>query len=67
MPYRLSVLAEQGLEEIWAYVAEDASSATADRLIDGIIHRFEPPRMGASGRSSATPSIVHSRNYVIYD
>ena len=50
MSYRLSVLAEQDLEEIWSYVAEDASPATADRLIDAIIDRFEllveQPRMG---------------------
>jgi toxin ParE1/3/4 len=48
--YRLSVLAERDLEEIWSYVAEDASPATALRLIDGIIQRFEllaeQPRMG---------------------
>jgi plasmid stabilization system protein ParE len=41
MPYRLSALAEQDLEEIWSYVAGDASPATADRLIDAIIERFE--------------------------
>lgn len=50
MPYRLSGLAERDLEEIWSYVAEDASPATADRLIDAIIDRFEllaeQPRMG---------------------
>ena len=50
MPYRLSALAERDLEEIWSYVAEDASPATADRLIDAIIDRFEllaeQPRMG---------------------
>jgi toxin ParE1/3/4 len=50
MPYRLSILAEQDLEEIWSYVAEDASPATADRLIDAIFDRFdllvEQPRMG---------------------
>ena len=50
MPYRLSSLAEQDLDEIWLYVAEDASPATADRLIDDIIDRFsllaEQPRMG---------------------
>lgn len=50
MPYRLSALAEQDLEETWSYVAEDAGPATADRLIDAIIHRFEllagQPRMG---------------------
>jgi hypothetical protein len=34
MPYRLSALAERDLEEIWSYVAEDASPTTADRLID---------------------------------
>lgn len=50
MPYRLSGLAEQDLEEIWSYVAEDASPATADRLIDAIFERFEllveQPRIG---------------------
>ena len=50
MPYRLSALAEQDLEKIWSYVAEDASPDTADRLIDAIIERFEllaeQPRMG---------------------
>jgi toxin ParE1/3/4 len=50
MPYRLSALAERDLEEIWSYVAEDASPATADRLIDAIVDRFEllaeQPRMG---------------------
>ncbi len=50
MPYRLSTLAEQDLEEIWSYLAEDASLATADRLIDAIFDRFEllveHPRMG---------------------
>ena len=50
MPYRLSALAERGLEEIWSYVAEDASPTTADRLIDAIVERFEllaeQPRMG---------------------
>ena len=50
MPYRLSSLAEQDLEEIWSYVAEDASPATADRLIDTIFDQFdllvEHPRMG---------------------
>jgi toxin ParE1/3/4 len=50
MPYRLSALAERDLEEIWSYVAEDASPETADRLIDAIVERFEllseQPRMG---------------------
>ena len=50
MPDRLSSLAERDLEEIWSYVAEDASPATADRLIDAIIDRLEflaeQPRMG---------------------
>ena len=56
MPYRLSVLAEWHLAEIWSHVAEDASPATADQLIDAIIDRFEllaeQPRMGRL-RSSA--------------
>lgn len=50
MPYRLSPLAERDLEEIWSYVAEDASATTADRLMDAIVDRFEllaeQPRMG---------------------
>src|SRR5438876_4964892 len=50
MPYRLSPLAERDLDEIWSYVAEDASAVTADRLTDAIFDRFEllveQPRMG---------------------
>lgn len=66
MPYRLSLLAEQDLDEIWSYVAEDASPATADRLIDAIIDRFdllvEQPRMGSCS-SGVRPwrSIVFGR------
>jgi ParE toxin of type II toxin-antitoxin system, parDE len=41
MPYRLSALAEQDLDEIWSYVAENASPTTADRPIDAIVDRFE--------------------------
>ena len=41
MPDRLSAPAERDLEEVWSYVAEDASPATADRLIDTIIDRSE--------------------------
>ena len=41
MPYRVSALAEQDLDEIWSRVAEDASPPTADRLIDAIVDRFE--------------------------
>jgi toxin ParE1/3/4 len=52
MRYRLSDLAEQDLEEIWSYVAEDASPETADRVIDAIFDRFEllvdQPRLGRS-------------------
>jgi len=52
MSYRLSTLAEQDLDEIWSYVAEDASATTADRLIDALFDRFErlveQPRMGRS-------------------
>ena len=50
MAYRLSALAEKDLENIWSYVAEDASLETADRLLDAIFDRFEllveQPRMG---------------------
>jgi len=52
MPYRLSALAEEDLDEIWSCAAEDASPTTADRLIDAIFDRFEllveQPRMGRS-------------------
>ena len=34
MSYRLSSRAEQDLDEVWLYVAEEASPTTADRLID---------------------------------
>src|SRR5438132_14208390 len=71
MPYRLSALADRDLEEIWSYVAEDASPATADRLIDAIIDRFDllveqpsmgraRPEFGPGARSFAV------ENYVIY-
>ena len=50
MAYRLSPLAEQDLEEIWLYVAEDSSPTTADRLIDAVVDRFnllaEQPAVG---------------------
>ena len=41
MPYRLSSLAERDLDEIWLYVAEEASPTTADRLIVDIVDRFD--------------------------
>ena len=51
MLYRLSALAERDLDELWSFVAEDASPRTADRLMDAIIERFEllaeQPRMGS--------------------
>jgi toxin ParE1/3/4 len=71
MPYRLSALAEQDLEEIWSYVAGDASPATADRLIDAIIERFEllaeRPRIGRL-RLEFGPSVrsFAVENHVIY-
>ena len=50
MPYRLSSRAEQDLNEVWSYVAEDASPTTADWLIDDLVNRFdllvEQPSMG---------------------
>jgi toxin ParE1/3/4 len=69
MPYRLSDLAEQDLEDIWLYVAEDASPARADRLIDAIVERFDllaeqpsigrlRPEFGASIRSFVVESHV---------
>ena len=57
MPYRLSPLAERDLDEIWSYVAEDATPTTADRLVDDVIHRFdllaEQPGWAVHARSSA--------------
>ena len=71
MPYRLSALAEQDLEEIWSYVAADASPATVDRLIEAIVERFEllaeQPRMGR--RRPEFGASVRSftvENHVIY-
>ena len=71
MSYRLSSLAERDLDEIWSYVAEDASPATADRLVDDIIHRFdllaEPPGMGrARPEFGIGVRSVAVANYVIY-
>jgi len=70
MPYRLSALAERDPEEIWTFVAEDASPTTADRLIDAIIDRFEllaeQPRMGRLRRSRRGHSIITVENHVIY-
>lgn len=71
MPYRLSPLAERDLDEIWSYVAEDATPTAADRLLDDIIHRFDllaeqpgigraRPEFGIRVRSFAV------ENYVIY-
>ena len=56
MPYRLSALSEQDLDEIWFYVAEDASPATADRLIAEVslwtvssaVRPYNPRRVGAA-------------------
>jgi toxin ParE1/3/4 len=71
MRYRLSELAEQDLLEIWLYVAADASSERADRLLEAIGHRFEllavNPRMGR--RRPEFGSDVRSfvvENHVIY-
>jgi toxin ParE1/3/4 len=71
MPYRLSSSAERDLDEIWSYVAEEASPTAADRLIDAIIDRFDllaerpgigraRPELGPGVRSFAV------ENYVIY-
>ena len=71
MSYRLSSLAEHDLEEIWFYVAEDASPTTADRLIDAIFNRFEilveQPRMGRNRPEfgDGVRSLV-VESYVIY-
>ena len=71
MRYRLSALAEQDLEEVWSYAAEDASVTMADRLLDAVFERFEllaeQPRVGrlrpefGEGVRSFTVE-----NYVIY-
>jgi toxin ParE1/3/4 len=71
MPYRLSALAERDLDEIWSYIAEDASPTTADRLIDDVIDRFDllaqQPRMGRA-RPEFGPGVrsFAVENYVIY-
>ena len=71
MPYRLSSLAEQDLDEIWSYVAEDANPTTADRLMDAIVDRSEllaeQPRMGRL-RPEFGPGVrsFTVENHVIY-
>lgn len=71
MHYRLSALAEQDLEEIWSYVAEDASPTIADRLIDAIFDRFEllceQPRIGRNRPEfgEGVRSVV-VESYVVY-
>ena len=71
MSYRLARLAEQDLDEIWSYVAEEASPTAADRLIDDIIHRFdllaEQPGMGRA-RPELGPGVrsFAVENHVIY-
>lgn len=71
MPYRLSSRAERDLDEVWLYVAEDASPTTADRLIDEIVDRFdllaEQPRMGRL-RPEFGPGVrsISVENHVIY-
>jgi toxin ParE1/3/4 len=70
MPYRLSTLAEQDLEEIWSFVAE-ASPTTADRLMDAITERFgllaEQPRVGRlRPEFGASVRSFTVENHVIY-
>jgi toxin ParE1/3/4 len=71
MPYRLSSRAEQDLDNVWLYVAEDASPTTADRLIDDLVDRFdllaEQPRMGRL-RPEFGPGVrsISVENHVIY-
>ena len=47
MPYRLSPLAEQDLDEIWSYVAEDASSDNRRPT-----HRRHHPPIRSAGRTA---------------
>jgi toxin ParE1/3/4 len=71
MPYRLSSRAEQDLDEIWLHVAEETSPATADRLIDDLVNRFdlltEQPRMGRL-RPAFGPGVrsLTVENHVVY-
>ena len=71
MSYRLSSRAEQDLDEVWLYLAEDASATTADRLIDDIVDRFdllaEQPRIGRL-RPEIGPGdrSISVENHVIY-
>jgi len=71
MPYRLSPLGEQDLDEIWFYVAEHATPTTADRLIDDLTHRFdllaEQPGMGrARPEFGIAVRSLPVEDYVIY-
>ena len=71
MPYRLSSLAERDLDEIWSYVAENASPATADRLVDDLVDRFDLlAEHSGVGRQRAEfgPGVrsIAVENYIIY-
>lgn len=71
--YRLSSLAEADLDRIWWQLAEDATIATADRVVEAIVERFallarhraagasaktSPPESGAL---SSTPTLFTTR------
>ena len=62
MPCRLSSRAEQDLDEVWFYVAEDASPTTADRLIDDIV--ATRARRGGGSNSQYSVCSVRAGNSV---
>jgi plasmid stabilization system protein ParE len=69
--YRLARPAKADLDEIWLYVAREASENTADRLINGITSRFvalaQTPMAGRLA-NSIEPGIrvFPVGNYLIY-
>src|SRR5262245_2441152 len=72
MAHRLAPQAEADLDEIWFFVAKEASVETADRLIDSITTRFfllgRHPHAGRrrDELSTGTRSFAASEYVVLY-
>ena len=58
MPYRLSILAEQDLEEIWSYVAEDASSNCSSNTLAWVAIGLSSGRAFVRSSSNSTSSTI---------
>ena len=69
--YRLSLAAQADLDEIWLYIATQASMETADTLIDSITNRFpviaSMPRIGRSAEIDVKDvRVLPVESYLVY-